>query len=259
MFVELFQNLGLSKNEAELYEALLELGEASVSKLNQKTNINRRNIYDVLNRMIEKGLTIIVVRSGENRYRPVDPKKLKELVDEKSRQLENRLEELNKLYHSTPREDEVFVYRGAEGWKNYMRDMIRVGKPAYFIGAKGGWLDERVKHFFPEFISEANKKKLEFYHLFDWKMQTECPDVFKYVKEDYRFLPKEYSTAAAIDVFGDHVNILSDMKAGGFDENFSFTVIVNPITAEAFRTWFKYMWNMCPKSPNEKVSKQKNL
>jgi hypothetical protein len=49
-----------------------------------------------------------------------------------------------------------------------------------------------------------------------------------------------------VDVFGDHVNILSNGKIGGFDEDFSFTVIVNPQIAEAFRTWFKFMWEACP-------------
>ena len=252
MFIELFQNLGLSKNEAELYEALLELGEASVSKLNQKTNINRRNIYDVLNRMSEKGLVYTAIKSGENRFRPVDPRKLKELIEEKSKQLEDNLTGLNNLFNAKPRNDEVYVYRGVEGWKNYMRDMIRIGEPAYFIGAKGGWFDERVKHFFPHFTSEAKKKKLTFYHLFDWEVQTQSSEVFEYVKDNYRFLPKEYSTVSAIDIFGDHVNILSDLNIGGFEENFSFTVIVNPVIANAFRTWFKYMWDMCPESPHEK-------
>lgn len=254
MFVELFQNLGLSKNEAELYEALLELGEASVSKLNQKTNINRRNIYDVLNRMMEKGLVFVVLGSGEHRYKPVDPRKLKELILEKQIMLDEQLDELESLYHTKPKTDEVYVYHGPEGWKNYMRDMLRVGAPAYFIAAKGGWLDPRVKDFFPTFYKEAKKAKLPFFHLFDWEVQTECPDIFDYVKGDYRFLPKGYSTIGAVDIFGDHVNILADLHPGGFDEDFSFTVIVNPVIANSFRTWFRYMWDQCPPSPNEKVS-----
>jgi len=253
MFVELFQSLGLSKNEAELYESLLELGEASVSKLNQKTNINRRNIYDVLNRMQEKGLVFSVLQSRETKYKPVDPHKLKEVIQEKERQLDEQMSELLGLYRSMPKKNEVYVYRGPEGWKNYMRDMVRVGEPAYFIGAKGAWLDERVKNFFPMFQEATKDKKIKYYHLFDWEVQETYPEIFDYVKEDYRFLPKEYSTIGAVDIFGDHVNILSDVHLGGFDEDFSFTVIVNPVIAESFRTWFRFMWDHCPSSLNEKV------
>ncbi|HBL39662.1 TPA: hypothetical protein DDZ10_03265 [Candidatus Uhrbacteria bacterium] len=256
MYVELFQNLGLSKNEAELYEALLELGEASVSKLNQKTNINRRNIYDVLNRMTEKGLVFVVIQSGENRYKPVDPHKLKEFILEKQAMLDEQLDELDRLYNAKPKTGEVFIYRGPEGWKNYMRDMLHVGEPAYFIAAKGGWLDPRVKDFFPTFYKEAVEARIPFFHLFDWEVQESCPEILNYVKTNYRLLPKGYSTIGAVDIFGDHVNILSDLHPGGFDEDFSFTVIVNPIIADAFRTWFRYMWDHCPASPNEKISGQ---
>lgn len=256
MYVELFQNLGLSKNEAELYEALLELGEASVSKLNQKTNINRRNIYDVLNRMMEKGLVFVVVQSGENRYKPVDPRKLKELILEKQTMLDEQLDELDRLYQSKPKTGEVFVYRGPEGWKNYMSDILRVNQPTYFIGAKGGWLEERTRNFFPQFYQEAQKQKIPFFTLFDWEVQTECKEILEYVTDNFRFLPSEYPTRGGIDIFGDHVCILSDLNLGGFDENFSFTVIVNPDVADSFRTWFRYMWDQCPTSPNEKVSGQ---
>src|SRR3989338_8254661 len=254
MYVELFQNLGLSKNEAELYEALLELGEASVSKLNQKTNINRRNIYDVLNRMTEKGLVFVVVQSGEHRYKPVDPRKLKEFILEKQAMLDEQLDELDRLYRSKPKTGEVFIYRGPEGWKNYMRDILRINETAYFIGAKGLWLEERVKNFFPTFYQEATKRNLSFFHLFDWEVQEACPEILNYVKTNYKFLPKEYSTPCGVDVVGDHVYILSDLEIKRFQEDFAFTVIVNQTIADSYRIWFRYMWDHCPASPNETVS-----
>lgn len=243
MFVELFQNLGLSKNEAEIYEALLELGEASVSKISSKTNVNRRNVYDVLHRLIDKGLVFPLLQKGETLYKPTEPSKLMEGLKEKEQRLEHTLPELEKLYRSRPKENEVYIYKGPEGWKNYMRDMLRIGKPAYFIAAKGAWLDERVKHFFPQFYKEAKRKNIAFKHLFDYEVKSQFPQILKYVGKQYRFLPKGYSAPGAIDIFGDQVNILSNIHLGGFDEEFSFTVIVNEQIAESFRIWFKLLWD----------------
>ena len=143
----------------------------------------------------------------------------------------------------------MYVYKGLEGWKNYMRDMVRVGQPTYFIGAKGAWLDERVKYFYPQFYKETQRKKIRFYHLFDWEVRDKFPKILKYVKKDYKFLPKGYSApGGAVDIFGDHVNIISNMRLGGFEEeDFSFTVIVNQQIADSFRVWFHYMWDFCPK------------
>jgi sugar-specific transcriptional regulator TrmB len=245
MHIELLQNLGLSKNEAEIYEALLELGEAGVSKIASTTKINRRNIYDVLQRLMDKGLVFPLLQKGENLYKPSDPGKLMEIVTEKEQMLKHSMPNLEKLYRSTPKDNEVYIYKGPEGWKNYMRDMLRIGEPAYFIGAKGAWLDERVKNFFPQFYREA-KHKIEFRHLFDHEVKTEFPDILKFVGKNYRFLPKGYSAPGAIDIFGDHVNILSNIHLGGFDEDFSFTVIVNDHIADSFRIWFEFMWNACP-------------
>jgi sugar-specific transcriptional regulator TrmB len=247
MYLDLFQQLGLVKNESRIYETLLREGESSVGHISTKSKVHRRNVYDTLNRLQEKGLVFEIIQAKENRYQAVDPKKLMELIQEKAQVLEKAMPELSALYKGTPHEEEVYVYRGAEGWKNYMRDLLKVGEDAYFIGAKGGWLDSRVKHFFPEFAKEAAKKNIQYHHLFDHEVKEDCKEIIPHVGGTYKFLPKGYSTTSAIDIFGDHVNIISGMKLGGLEEEFALTVIVNKQIADAFRIWFKFMWDFCPK------------
>ena len=247
MYADIFQQLGLSKNEARIYEILLWHGESPVGKIADKSKVHRRNVYDSLRRLTEKGLVFEILQKRENIYQAVDPKKLTELIQEKQQLLDKIMPNLEMLYKGTPHKDEVYIYRGAEGWKNYMRDMLRIGEPAYFIGAKGGWLDERVKNFFPQFIKEAHKKKIEFHHLFDHEVKKDCSEILPYIGKNYKFLPKGYSAPASVDIFGDHVNIISNIHIGGLGEEISFTVIVNKRVAQAFRLWFKFMWDFCPK------------
>jgi len=73
MYAETFQELGLSPNEARIYEALLELGKSTVGKIATKTNIHRRNVYDAVNRLVEKGIITPVIGDKDNHYIPVDP------------------------------------------------------------------------------------------------------------------------------------------------------------------------------------------
>lgn len=247
MHCELLEQLGLSKNEARIYQTLLKEGESAVGKIAIKSKVHRRNVYDSLNRLVEKGLVFEILQRKENHYQAVDPHKLMELVEEKQNMLARVMPQLDALYKESPHTESISIYRGPEGWKNYMRDILRIEKPAYFIGAKGGWLDTRVKHFFPQFIKEARKKKLLFYHLFDYEVQKECPEILTYVGTQYRFLPKGFSTRVAIDIFGDNVNIISPIHIGGLDEEFSVTVIVNKYIADAFRIWFWFMWNASTK------------
>ena len=79
---ELLQSLGLSKNEAKIYETLLRQGEVGVGVISEKSGVHRRNVYDSLNRLMEKGLVFEIEGSVENKYQACEPKKLTEIVVE---------------------------------------------------------------------------------------------------------------------------------------------------------------------------------
>ena len=59
------KELGLSKGQISVYSAVLELGISSLNKIQEKTGIERRNIYDILNKLIEKGLISYTVEKGK--------------------------------------------------------------------------------------------------------------------------------------------------------------------------------------------------
>ena len=67
------ETLGLAKNEARIYETLLREGESTVGHISQKSEVYRRNVYDSLNRLMEKGLVFELIHTKENHYKAVDP------------------------------------------------------------------------------------------------------------------------------------------------------------------------------------------
>ncbi len=253
-YQELFQSLGLAKNEAKIYEVLVREGDSPVGKISKKSGIHRRNVYDSLNRLIEKGLTIEVVSSNENQYQAVEPKKLAEILAEKFENLDKALPSLEKLYFDTPAEYRVQTYKGKEGWKQYMKDIIKVGKPFYSIGAQGAWMDKRVKSFYPGFLNQMKRKKIEMHHLFEYEILEKNHPILKNVGNKYKFIPKAYNTTSGIDIFGDRVNIIHNqhLEQVGTENEIMFTVIQNQNLADSFRTWFKFMWDMCPENKKGK-------
>ena len=99
MYQEILEGLGLSPNEGKIYEALVESGESSISAVALSANIHRRNAYDAMHRLIEKGLVFQIFSPTENKYNAVDPDKLVELLGEKQRQLEKALPDLKRKFH----------------------------------------------------------------------------------------------------------------------------------------------------------------
>lgn len=247
MYSELFEAIGLSPNEAKIYETLLEIGETSVAQISAKANIHRRNIYDALNRLIKKGLVFPIFQKGENSYRAVHPEKLLEVIKEKEQSLTEVLPNLVSLYERTPLTEAAYIYKGIEGFKNYMRDLVRVGEDTYFLGAKALWFSPQVeKHFLTDFTEMAKRKKIQYYTLFDYRVKEKMPEAVKKVGGKYKFLPRKYATPGVLDIFGDHVVTFTSVAVGNFGEDGMIFVMINKKLAESYKTWFKYMWDMCP-------------
>ena len=244
MYEEIYESLGLSPNEGKIYEALVEHGESSISEIAINAKIHRRNAYDAINHLINKGLVFQIISHKENKYNAVDPGKLEELFSEKQQKLKQVLPVLYKKFHVRVAPQEAYIYRGIEGQKNVFRDLLRVGQDSYFIGAKGGWLDPRLDTIREAFFKEARRKGIKFIQLFDHEIKTLMPGFLKQFKGElkYRILPKDYSTNSAINVFGDYVITYTGLPIGKISDDIVFFVIRSKDLAESYRTWFWYMW-----------------
>lgn len=248
--------MGLSPNEAKIYEALVEKGESSISEIAINAQIHRRNAYDAINRLIDKGLCFLIVSQKENRYNAVDPDKLSELIAEKQIELNKMLPELKKKFRKREAPQEAYIYRGIEGQKNIFRDILRVGKDSYFLGAKGGWYDPLIESARKAMFKEANRKGIKFIQLFEHHIKDHMPDFPNYFegKLEYRFLPKEYTTNSAIHIFGDYVITYTGLVIGKISDDIVFFVIRSHDLAESYRKWFWYMWEH---SEEPKASRKK--
>ena len=242
MYNDIFAKLDLSKNESKIYETLLLEGESPVAEIALKAKINRRNVYDSLNRLIEKGLVFEILQKGENRYKPVDPKKLMELLKEKEDQLAAILPDLEELYNTKPHEEDVYIYRGVEGWKNFMRDILRIGQDVCVIGGKGGWADPRMTTFLERFMKDSRVKGIKVKVLYDYEVKTSEHTILSIVKDDRRFLPGGFSSSSAITIFGNQTVIQSNVSLGRIDDTAACTVIINQSIADSFRKWFQLLW-----------------
>ncbi|MBI5389931.1 helix-turn-helix domain-containing protein [Candidatus Woesearchaeota archaeon] len=245
MYQELLQKIGLSLNEARVYEALLYLGEANVNTISIKSKVHRRNVYDSLSKLIEKGLASETFIKGEKLFTPIDPERLHALLQEKESMLATHLSSMKKLYLAVQSETEAHVFKGVEGFKNYLQLILQEKQTVYFIGAKAFWLDPRLKHYLPHFDRERKSLGIKFMHLFDAEVKTQKPEILKLVGKPYRFLPEQYSSSTAIDIFGDYVVTFVGAKPGQIAEEPLQFVLKNKLLADGYRTFFQFMWDHC--------------
>jgi predicted DNA-binding transcriptional regulator len=215
MYQELLQKTGLSLNEARVYEALLYLGEANVNILSIKSKVHRRNVYDSLNKLMEKGLA------------------------------SETFVKMKRLYSTVQPEAEAYLFKGIEGFKNYLQLILEQKQTVYFIGAKAFWLDPRLQYYLIHFDKERKKQGITFMHLFDYEVKEQKPEILTLVGKPYKFLPKKYSSATAVDIFGDYVVTFVGVKAGELYEEPLQFVLKNKLLAEGYRKFFQCMWDNC--------------
>lgn len=245
MYQEVLQKSGLSVNEAKVYEALLSLGVTTANKVALEAKIQRRNTYDTLKKLKEKGLCSEAVEEGVRKFKAIDPHRLMDMLKEQEATLDQVLPSMAGRFMAIEPLEQTIVYKGIESVKNLYWDMIRQGKDLWVLGGRGNWLDPRWNYFLPKMERERLKRGINYRHLFYSELRDpKHPNhsITKILKGNkYRFLPKGFTSTCSIEIYGNRV---ASMYWG---EAPLVVVIVSDKIAEGYRKYFEFMWQHCEK------------
>jgi len=123
-------NLGLTDGEAKVYLALLKLGSSSVGPIVKEAKVAYSNIYEILNKLLEKELVSFIIKEKTKFFQAVSPSRLNEYLEKKEDELEKEKSELKKLIpelekiqnKSSKQEAEIFI--GLKGIKTAYERML---------------------------------------------------------------------------------------------------------------------------------------
>ena len=239
MDLEKLRKIGLSDGEIKIYSALLNLGRSPVNKIHERTGIERRNIYDILNKLIERGLITYVTENKKRLFQISHPNTIIGYIEEKEEELEKTKQELQKdipeiiqKFNFKKPDIDAEVFRGVEGVKAVWEDMLNY-KATYWIGS-GRYVIKAHSIWFANWNKRRIKSKSKWYNILRCEMRKE--EIFQL--EQARFLPKEFSgDPTVIATYGDKVaNFL-------FGEDYFAFVIESKELADNYRMYHKYLWN----------------
>lgn len=158
--VAIIQNLGFTTKQARIYLAALELGEASVQQLAQKSQLKRTTLYYILDELIESGALVETKTGRKTYYVPEQPVTLLKNVKEKISNFEESLEFLEDVAGRTRKKPRVYFLYGSAGFKEVWDMILNTKEKEYRIITGGenflGYVKE--KYIVDEII--AKKKRL---------------------------------------------------------------------------------------------------
>lgn len=237
------KELGLSDGESKVYLALLKLGSVTVAKLKEETGLHRTTIYDFIEKLLNKGLASYVIKGGVKYFTAARPSKLFELVKEKQEHLEETIPELEKISQFVKEEIKVEVYRGVEGFKTALNDILLTTikqKKKEFCGF--GIEESKFHERFPYFMEQLFKKERKAGMQERMIARKGTKFVFKAPHITYKYMPSEFFSPTPMGVYGNKVYI-------GIWEPLTTIIIENKDLANAWKGYFEFLWSLADEKP----------
>ena len=234
---QLAEVFGLTHMEAKFYGALLDLGPSLAGLITRKSGIHRRSVYDALERLIQKGLVGYIVKNNRKYFEAVNPERLLDMVKEKEIQIAELLPALRAKYHQTREKLETLFFKGKHGLKQVFEDQLKVGKEILVSGASS-LAKEILQYYIHHYDKQRVQKKIRMKLLYPATARKERNMRYAEIK----YLPKEYSNPAAMNIYGDCVAIIHWSK-----ENPFVIVIRDREIAEGYRSHFNLLWKISRK------------
>jgi len=249
-----FGILNLTANHASVYLSLLELGEAPASNIAMMSKLPRSTTYLLLSELKKSGLVSENDGTGKKYFTPVSPERLKDLLDEKAREIRRIdldlrtnfavIETLFENHRSSfPK---VRFYEGENGLKTVYFDSLWAAEILTIGRGDGEMFDpETAPGFVKEFIRELTEREISVHEIIE-----ETPAALDYAKRyktethEIAMMPKAQRGAPAHSV----KHIYADKIAYISFDHLTAVVIENAALAEGERSTFELLWGRFNKS-----------
>lgn len=227
------KNAGLTETESKVYEALLEFGPSQAGFISRKTGLHRRVVYDISERLIQKGVIGYILKNNKKLFQASNPNRLIEILEEKKKSILEVLPLMLTKYQSTKKKEETNFYKGKEGLKTVFEDQIETGEEIKIIGASPLAYDI-LQFYFKWFDKKRAERRIKTKIIFN-----KLDKLPKIPLSEIRILPEKYSSPLAINIYGDKVAIILWSK-----ENPIAIVIKNKEISDGYAQHFELIWKI---------------
>jgi len=127
----LLEGIGLTRGEIKVYFALLELGPSTTGEIIKKARVSRSKVYEMLDRLMDKGLASFVIKENTKYFEAADPEQVlhfirreKSILIEKEESLKQILPVLKQKQKFGKIPQTATVYEGIKGIKTIYSDVL---------------------------------------------------------------------------------------------------------------------------------------
>lgn len=232
------KNIGLTEKESRIYLACTELGSSSVADISKQARINRVTAYDVLEKLMRRGMVNCFIKQGAKFYDATDPHIVASDFKRRAADFTKALPELSKLRGDAihPR---IRYFEGLEGIKAIYEDTLS-SRTEILNYANSREIRTHWPNYDAEYVAKRVKKKIHLRGIApkdehgQW-VQERDKNNFR----EIRLVPgKDFSFTNEINIYDDKVAIISYK-----DSPLIGMIIESQEIANTQRDIFKMAWD----------------
>lgn len=237
---KVLESIGLSKNEAKVFVALVDLGSTTVGKVAEVCQLHRTNIYDALERLIEKGLVSYVIREGVKYFEATNPEMLMDIIKEKEESLKKIMPQLL-LSKKFTKKTEVHVYEGVIAARRIFMSFLMHKEPILVYGVPKEAPNILKKHFLEQFHKQRVAKNIVEKVIYNDDAIPRINELKEIHLLEAKVLPKEFNSPMSTNVCGDEVFL-------ELFREIPLTIhIKSKEIADMYKKYFEIIWNVAKK------------
>ena len=242
----LLEKLGLTKGEIKVFLALNKLVESTIGPIGKESKVSKSKIYDILDKLIEKGLAGYVVKEGTKYFVANDPNMIIEYVERKEQELTKTKEEIEadilpqlmQQRASAVTKRIAEMYEGFQGVKAIREELMmtfETGDTFLVLGAPK-IANVKWEGWFLDFHKRRIQRKVKMKIVYNANAQ-EYGKIRKKMKlTEVRYLPNKLVSPNWIDIFPNAVLFVMVLN------NPIAFVVRDTELANSFRSYFDIMW-----------------
>lgn len=246
------KEIGLTEGEIKVYDALLELGESTKTRIAEKSNVSPSKIYDVLHRLKEKGLVSAVEKNSVMHFSAADPENIRDYIEKKKKEIEKEQEMAEQIipslllkYKKTKDEADVEVFYGWNGLRTVYNDVVKALSKKdtnYVFGASMGHDSRQADIFFSQYYQLVEKMGFKVKIIFNenvrgYKKRTDYYE--NTPRHEVRYLHQD--TFTELSFYNNTVLFIMLFKKP------IIIRVTNKEAADSFKKFFDIMWGQAEK------------
>lgn len=224
--------------------------------ISREGQIERTGIYYHINKLTEMGLIQEIQKEKRTIYLPADPKKVKQILQEKVQKLNESLPELEKIFSSTHSRSISEYYQGPKEIISLYEKLYQIAKGikdesiSYYIFGHSFDAYEALPDFFPNYIQKRSKLSIKTKIILPAR---EKPNKTILKKANNPLITAKYSLHVEerryLDTKYDYpgTTLILDKYIATIDFKTYFgTLIENKNLAQTWKILFEFIWDNLP-------------